>query len=117
MEVEDSIIAINKFILGEGKDGVYSDITIEIKKSIVSKISRGVAIELTDEKILKAIEKEFVKNWINIYQKDGICFEVVILNVGFDCSRRQYSTENSINTLMHDALPKIGINPPQIFKV
>ncbi len=115
METNNSTISINKFILGQGTEGVYSDITIEIKRSGQAKINRGHGIQLNDEKTLKAIENEFEKNWINGYKKDGINLEITILNVGVDPSGRKYAIENSVNRVMHNALPKIGINPPQIF--
>ena len=115
MKTNNSTISINKFVLGEGTEGVYSDISIEITKSGQAEVKRGKDIELKEEKTLKEIEKEFEENWINRYKKDGINLEITILNVGVDPSGREYAIENSVSGVMHDALPKIGVNPPQIF--
>ncbi|XRE42397.1 hypothetical protein ACIVBQ_000601 [Tenacibaculum discolor] len=111
----NSTISSNKFFLGEGEDGIYSNITIEIKKSEQATINRGANIQLQDEEILRAIEKEFKTNWIERYKKDEIYLEIMILNVGIDPTGRKYKVDNSVGGVMHDALPKIGIQPPQIF--
>lgn len=112
---DNSTISSNKFILGEGENGIYSDITIEIRKSEQATISLGPYIQLQDEEILKAIEKEFKTNWIEGYKKDGIYLEIIILNIGIDPTGRRYKVDNSVWGVMHDALPKIGVQPPQIF--
>lgn len=109
------IKVVNKFVLGAGSDGIYSDITIEIRKTEVAKLIRGQNIELKDEEILKSIEREIEYNWIDPYRKNGIYLEIIILNVGIDPIGRKYAAKNSVAGVMQMALPKIGINPPQIF--
>lgn len=111
----NSTISSNKFVLGEGEDGIYSDITIEIRKSEQATISRGPEVQLQDEEILRAIEKELKTKWIEGYKKDGVFLEIIILNVGIDPTGRKYKVDNSVGGVMHDALPKIGVQPPQIF--
>lgn len=111
----NSTISSNRFILEEGVDGIYSDITIELRVSEQTTVSRGPHIQLQDEDTLKAIEKEFKIRWIEGYKKDGINLEIVILNVGIGPTGRRYKVDNSVDGVMRDGLRRIGIQPPQIF--
>ena len=113
--VENETIIINKFILGKGESGIYSDLKILVKKTNNSNIKRGKNIENKNEELLNEIESQLFNNWIKAYEKDGVHLEIVILNVGIDNEGRKYAIENSVNGAMHMALPKIGIVPPQIF--
>jgi len=109
-------IVTNKFIFGNGKNGIYSDLTLEVKISNSATLKRGKTIELKDNKILKEIEFE-IQSWINDYQKKDIKLEITILNVGIDPKGRKYQTMNSVRGVMYDALPNIGIEPPQLFSM
>ncbi|WP_201980778.1 hypothetical protein [Hymenobacter rubidus] len=117
MKENKASIVTNYFILGEGSDGIYSDITIEISPSTTATLKRGDKIEIKDERLLERIESEFQNKWIKPYSKSGIFLSIRILNIGIDKSGRKYAVENSVGGLMHDALPKIGIKPPQIFRL
>lgn len=109
-------IVTNKFILGNGKDGIYSDLTLEVEVSNYAVLKRGKNIELKDNKVLMEIEFE-IQSWINDYQKKDIKLEITILNVGIDPEGRKYKTMNSVRGAMYDALPNIGIEPPQLFSM
>ncbi|WP_194510032.1 HAD domain-containing protein [Psychroserpens luteus] len=109
-------VVTNRFILGNGKDGIYSDLTIEVELSNSAILKRGKTIELKDNKVLNDIESE-IKSWINDYKEKGIKLKITILNVGIDSEGRRYQTMNSVRGAMHDALPNIGIEPPQMFSI
>ena len=115
MSSNNSIKSSNKFIFGKGVDGIYSDITIEIRQSNYADVRYGPDIQLQDKEVLKAIEREFKTNWVERCEKDGIYLEIIILNVGIDPTGRRYKVDNSVGGVMHDALLKLGIQPPQIF--
>lgn len=112
---KNEIIVTNKFLLGRGKDGIFSDIKILVKSTNTSSLRRGTSIENEDENLLKEIEAQLENNWIKGYEKKSIFLEIVILNVGIDEEGRRFAVENAVNGVMHKALPKIGIAPPQIF--
>jgi hypothetical protein len=107
-------VATFRFVLGSGNEGTYSDITIEISKSEKSNLSRGKNIELDDERILRRIEQEFENAWIKGYQKEGIYFDIKIINVGIDHSGRKYFVGHSVDGVMRIALPQLGITPPPL---
>ncbi|MEP1489332.1 MAG: hypothetical protein ABJK28_12995 [Algibacter sp.] len=109
-------IVTNRFILGEGKEGIYSDLTIEVGISNFAELKRGKHVELTDNKVLKEIEIE-IQSWISKYQKKDIKLEITILNIGIDPTGRKYKTMNSVRGAMYDALPNIGITPPELFSM
>lgn len=113
--VENEIIITNKFILGKGKKGIFSNLKILVKRAKKSNLKRGKNLENNDEDLLKKIESQLLNDWIIPYEKKGISLEIIILNVGIDKEGRKYAIENSVNGAMHKALPKIGIAPPQIF--
>ncbi|ESU19827.1 hypothetical protein FEDK69T_30830 [Flavobacterium enshiense DK69] len=115
MEQFREAIIRNSYILGEGAEGIYSDITIAIKNSNKSNLTFGENIELKNSEVLKKIEMQFQNKWIDEYHNKGIFFEIKILNIGIDKSGRKYAIENSVNGVMHEALTKIGILTPQIF--
>lgn len=105
----------NKWKLGKGEKGTFSDLKILVKQEKKSSLRRGKNIENTDENLLKEIENQLLKNWIRGYEKNGVFLAITIIHVGCDNERRKYAIENSVNGAMHKALPKIGIVPPQIF--
>lgn len=105
----------NKWKLGNGEKGTFSDLKILVKQDKKSSLSRGKNIENTDENLLKEIENQLLENWIKGYEKDGVYLAIEIIHVGCDNQKRKYAIENSVNGAMHKALPKIGIVPPQIF--
>lgn len=108
------IIEKNQFVLGNGPKGIYSDIEISIRKAEKPLLIKNSDINFSDLNVLSKIEDKF-KEWINNYEKKGIILEIEILNIGIDKSGRKYKIDNSVNGVMHQALPKIGINPPQMF--
>jgi len=112
--IENEIIVTNRFILGKGENGIFSNLKILVKRTNKSNLKRGKNIENKDENLLNEIESQLLK-WIRSYEKDGINLEITILNIGIDSEKRKYAIENSVNGAMHKALPKIGVVPPQIF--
>lgn len=108
-------IIINKFVLGRGKHGTYSDLEILIRKGDVPGLQFGGSIECEDKIVLNKIE-ELLKEWIRSYEELGVFLEIKILNVGVDEEGREYAVDNSVNGLMHDALPEIDVLPPRIFE-
>ena len=109
-------IVINKFVLGKGKDGMYSNLELLVKKGGVAGLQIGSDVESKNMIVLGQIE-ELLKEWIQNYGERGILLKIIVLNVGVDEEGREYAVDNSVNGAMHKALPEIGILPPQIFEL
>ena len=102
------------FILGDGPNGTFIDIKIEISIDKESSLKILKNTQNQDKQILSKINLEF-KNWINQYAKKDINLKITVTHIGIDPTGRLFQSERAVNNIMHEALPKIGVKPPQIF--
>ena len=112
METEKKKTGEGKFVLQIGEKIFFSDIKIELSLSEKNKISILSKIENENE-ILHSIRLE-INKWLKYYADKAVFINATIIHVGFQ-DDGEFQVKKGVSLAFHDGLPKIGINPPQIF--
>ena len=58
----DEITVTNKWVLGKGENGTFSNLKILVKRGDKSNLERGKEIENTSEELLREIERQLIDN-------------------------------------------------------
>ena len=112
-------IGVGEFILNNGIENKYGDVIIEVEQDPVSGL--GVTWDKSIQEFDKEMKRKIVEEvigWIDGYAKSEIYLHVHVKKVGV---RDEKEGENdfirAIRNAFYDVLPKMGIEPPQIFSL
>lgn len=107
-----SVVSKGNFILGFGREGTFGSIELRVSYASTIKIEWDVSIKIDGE--FKVKISECILGWLSDYDQKGIVLEVAVLKVKIDPVRKN-DFERAVSLAFYDALPKLGIQTPQVY--